>query len=59
LLHLDSLIESRRGSPGISAADVAEAVELRRIAEELFLEEEYDLALELIEEAIALLAPGS
>jgi hypothetical protein len=59
LLRLDGLIESHGESPGNSAADVAEAVELRRIAVELFLEEQYDLALELIEEAIALLAPRS
>jgi len=57
LLYLDSLIESRRGTPDFSAVAVAEAVELRQSALELILDEVYELALELIDEAIALLAP--
>ena len=57
LLYLDSLIESRRENPDFSAAAIAEAVELRRSAVELILVEVYELALELINEAIAILAP--
>jgi hypothetical protein len=55
LLFLDKLIESRRGAENLSAAVFAEAVELRRVAAGLLLDEQYDLALEMIEEAIALL----
>ncbi len=55
LLYLDKLIESRRGSGNLSAAVFAEAVELRRAATGLLLDEQYDLALEMIDEAIALL----
>jgi hypothetical protein len=55
LLYLDSLIEASRGSGNLSAAVLAEAIELRRFAAGLLLDEQYDLALELIEEAIALL----
>ena len=57
LLYLDRLIESRRRDPGVDAAALAEAVELRRSVIELMLDEEYELALELIDEAVALLAP--
>jgi hypothetical protein len=56
LLYLDSLIESRRRDAGFAAAALAEAVELRRTAMELMLEGDFDLALEFIDEAIALLA---
>jgi hypothetical protein len=56
LLYLDSLIESRRDDPGFAAAALAEAVELKRTATELILEGDFELALELIDEAIALLA---
>lgn len=55
LLYLDSLIESRRRVGDIPAAVLAEAVELRQSAAELILDEEFELALELIDEAIALL----
>lgn len=54
LLYLDSLIESRRDGR-IPPAVLAEVVELRRSAVELILDEEFELALELIDEAIALL----
>ena len=58
LLYLDSLIESRRRTAGFPPAAMAEATELRRSAMELILDEEYELALELIDEAIALLEPN-
>jgi len=58
LLYLDSLIETRGRIPDFSAAAMAEATELRRSAMELILDEEYELALELIDEAIALLEPN-
>ena len=58
LLYLDSLLESRRRSADFPAAAMAEAAELRRSAMELILDEEYELALELIGEAIALLEPN-
>lgn len=56
LLYLDRLIESRRGVPDFPAVAMAEAVELRRLAVELILEEEYTLALELIDEAVTILS---
>jgi hypothetical protein len=59
LLHLDSLLESRRRTADFPAAAIAEATELRRSAMELILDEEYELALELIDEAIALLEPNN
>ena len=55
LLYLGSLIEARQRSGNLSAAVLAEAIELRRVAAGLILDAQYDLALELIEEAIALL----
>jgi len=58
LLYLDSLLESRRRTGDFPAAAMAEATELRRTAMELILDEEYELALELIDEAIALLEPN-
>ena len=57
MLYLDSLIELRRRTVGFPAAAMVEATELRRSAMELILDEEYELALELIDEAIALLEP--
>ena len=56
LHHLDGLIESRRRDPGADAAALAEAVELRRSAMGLMLDEDYELALELIEEAVSILS---
>lgn len=58
LLYLDSLLESRRRSADFPPAAMAEATELRRTAMELILDEEYELALEMIDEAIALLEPN-
>jgi hypothetical protein len=55
LLYLDSLIESRRRDRDFPPAALAEAIELRRSAAELILDEELELALELLDEAIALL----
>jgi hypothetical protein len=55
LLYLDGLIESSRRTAAVSPAALAEAVELRRAAVEFILDEEYELALELIDDAIALL----
>jgi hypothetical protein len=57
LFYLDRVIESRRRDPGVDAAALAEAIELRRSVMELILDEEYELALELIDEAVAILAP--
>ena len=57
LLYLDRLIESRRRDTGVDAAALAEAVELRRSVMDLMLDEEYELALELIDEAVAILTP--
>lgn len=57
LLYLDSLIESRRRDPGVNAAALAEVVELRRSVMELMLDEDYELALELIDEAVSILTP--
>lgn len=57
LLYLDSLIDSVRRAADGSTAVMAEAEELRRSAMELMLDEEFELALELIDEAIALLSP--
>jgi hypothetical protein len=51
------LIESRRRDPGVNAAALAEVVELRRSVMELMLDEDYELALELIDEAVSILTP--
>ena len=55
LLYLEELLDSRRGDHDFPVAVLAEAYELKQSAAELFLDEEYRLALELIDEAIALL----
>lgn len=55
LLYLDTLIETRGADRRVGADALAEAVELRRVAGELFMDGEFELALELIEEAVALL----
>lgn len=55
LLYLDERIETSTRSAVLPAAILAEAVELRRSAAGLMLDGYYELALELIEEAIALL----
>jgi hypothetical protein len=53
LLELERLIEDKKR--GVSAAALAEAQELFRVGRELYLEREYELALELVEEAINIL----
>lgn len=55
LVYLDGLLETRRLERGFSPAVLAETYALRQSAAELILDEEYELALELINEAIALL----
>lgn len=55
LRYLESLIESHRRSQDLPASTLAEAVELQRSAVGLVLYEEYELALKLMDEAIALL----
>jgi hypothetical protein len=55
LLYLEGLLEARRRDHDFSVAALAEAYELKQSAAELILDEEYQLALELIDEAIALL----
>jgi hypothetical protein len=55
LLYLDSLIESRRRDRDFPPAVLAEVIELRQSAAELILDVEFELALELMDEAIALL----
>lgn len=55
LLYLDTLIETKRRDRHFPAALMAEAVELRRAAGELFLKDDFELALDLIDEAISLL----
>jgi hypothetical protein len=55
LLQLESLIERKSNEGGVSPAVLAEAREIFRLGRELYLEREYDLALEMVEEAIAML----
>ena len=55
LLDLDTLIENKRRDRSFPAAVLAEAIELRRAAGELFLSDDFELALDLIDEAISLL----
>jgi len=55
LVHLDTLIEAKRLDERVRAEVLAEAVELRRAAGELFMQGEFELALELIEEAVSML----
>lgn len=55
LLHLDELIRSSQTGPDPTGPALTEAVELRRVATDLMLDGDYGLALEMIEEAIALL----
>jgi hypothetical protein len=55
LVYLDTLIEATRRDRLFPPALLAEAIELRRAAGELFLTDEFELALELIDEAVALL----
>lgn len=55
LIKLAGLIEQRSSQGTISPAALAEATELYRLGKQLYLEREYDLALELAEEGIQLL----
>ncbi len=55
LQQLDALIENKTGDPSLSPGAVAEAKELRRAAAGLYLNGDFELALELIDEAFALL----
>lgn len=55
LRYLESLIETKRRDRDFSAAVMAEVIALRHAAGELFFDGEYELALELIDEAISLL----
>ena len=53
LVELEHKIERSQGNVGVAA--LAEARELYRFARRLYLEREYELALELIDEALELL----
>ena len=53
LVELEQQIE--RSQENVGAAALAEVRELYRFAKRLYLEREYELALELIDEALALL----
>jgi hypothetical protein len=55
LMELERLIEENSTERSVSAAALAEARELFRLGRELYLEREYELALEMVEEAINIL----
>jgi len=55
LLQLERLIEAKSRSGGVSAAMLAEAREVFRLGSELYLEREFELALEMVDEAIDML----
>ena len=55
LLQLEGLIEKRLSQNGFPLAVLIEARELQRMGKELYLEREYELALQLIAEAIEML----
>ena len=55
LLKLSGLIENHSGQNTVASGALAEAIELYRLGRQLYLEREYDLALELAEEGIELL----
>jgi hypothetical protein len=55
LVHLATLIDKRSGEAGFPPAKLIEARELHAVGRQLYLEREYELALELIEQAIDLL----
>ena len=59
LLRLERLIELRSSEADFPKAVLLEAIELHRLGKELYLEEEYELALEIIEEGIALVEEKS
>lgn len=54
LLRLETLIEARAAEPSFSAAALIEAREIYEMSRELYLSQEYELALRLIEEGIQL-----
>jgi hypothetical protein len=54
LLELEQLIVKRSQQPDFPAALLIEARELHQLGQELYLEREYALAMEIIEEGIAL-----
>jgi hypothetical protein len=55
LIKLAGLIEAQSAHKTVSSAVFAEATELYRLSKELYLEREYELALELAEEGIELI----
>jgi len=55
MIELERMIEQRSTEADFPAAALIEAQELHRMGKQLYLEREYVLALELIEEAIDLL----
>ncbi|UCG52115.1 MAG: hypothetical protein JSW58_00755 [Candidatus Latescibacterota bacterium] len=59
LVRLESLIASRSADKSFAPAVLIEAKELHRMGTELYLERQYALALELIEEGILLLEEES
>ena len=59
LLKLERLIQQRSSQDRFPAAALLEATELQRIGRELYLEGEYTLGLEMIEEGIRLLEEKS
>lgn len=59
LLRLEQLIEQRSADPNFPKAVLIEATELHRLGKELYLEREYVLALEIIEEGISLVEEES
>ena len=55
IIHLEELIANRSQEDDFPTAILAEANELHQIGKELYLEREYALALEFIEEGIHLI----
>lgn len=55
IAHLDSLILESQHSPTVKTGALVEARALRGTAAELYLDGEYELALEFIDEAITIL----
>jgi len=54
IVHLEELIANRSQEDDFPTAVLAEATELHKIGKELYLEREYALALEFIEQGIQL-----
>lgn len=55
LIQLQQLIEEILHDSSFPAATLAEALELRQLGTALYLERDYELALEILEEGISLL----